>query len=125
MEKERLFCTLKHGVPHSGNLRSTNPLVLLKSLLQDVPQLVKPNYDAVDIPKLCRMVDKCINNGVFMNEEKMEWLEFLQKEEELALGYEDVEEIVFRPGDGVCFFKSLIYGQLKFKSYLNQTMKEN
>ena len=79
------------------------PLVLLKSLPQDVPQLVKPNYDAVDIPKLRRMVDKCVNNGVFKNEEKIEWLEFLQKEEELALGYEDVEEIVFRPGDGECF----------------------
>ena len=76
------------------------PVVLLRDLPQDVPEIIKPNYDAVDFGRLKSMVDKCVNNGVFTNEEKKEWLNFLEEEEITASIYEDVEEIVYDKDDG-------------------------
>jgi len=76
------------------------PVVLLHDLPQDVPEIIKPNYDAVDFGRLKSMVDKCVNNGVFTNEEKKEWLNFLEEEEITASIYEDVEEIVYDKDDG-------------------------
>lgn len=84
-----------------------DPVPLLNSLPQGVPELIKPNYAAVELAKLRRMVDKCVTNGVFRNEEKTEWLNFLQKEDELASAYEDVEELVYRPGDGKFHFTTM------------------
>ena len=77
------------------------PIVLLNSLPQAVPELVKPNYNAVDLGKLRSMVDKCVTNGVFRNEEKTEWLTFIENEGKVADAYEDVEEIVYNTGEGV------------------------
>lgn len=76
------------------------PVVLLRDLPQDVPEIIKPNYDAVDFGRLKSMVDKCVNNGVFTNEEKKEWLNFLEEEEITASIYEDMEEIVYDKDDG-------------------------
>ena len=58
----------------------------------DVPELIKPNYGAVDIPKLRSMVEKCKTNGIFKSEEREEWTTFLDTEQALADQYENVEE---------------------------------
>ena len=79
---------------------ATNPLFLLRDLPHGVPEIIKPNYEAVDFSRLKSMVDKCVNNGVFTNEEKKEWLNFLEEEEITASIYEDVEEIVYDKDDG-------------------------
>jgi len=75
------------------------PVVLLHDLPQDVPEIIKPNYDAVDFARLKSMVDKCVNNRVFTNEEKKEWLNFLEEEITASI-YEDMEEIVYDKDDG-------------------------
>lgn len=77
-----------------------DPIILLDSLPQGVPELLKPNYDAVDLSKLRGMVDKCVTNGIFKNEEKAEWLTFIENEKKVADVYEDVEEQVYETGDG-------------------------
>lgn len=77
-----------------------DPIVLLGDLPQGVPEIIKPNYDAVDFTRLRSMVNKCVNNGVFTNEEKQEWLHFLEEEERTASIYENVEEIVYDKDDG-------------------------
>jgi hypothetical protein len=40
--------------------RWVSPLTLFKSIPEDVPELVKPNYDAIEIGKLQSMVRKCV-----------------------------------------------------------------
>lgn len=65
-----------------------------------MPEIIKPNYDALDFARLKSMVDKCVNNGAFTDEEKKEWLNFLEEEEITASVYEDVEEIVYDKDDG-------------------------
>lgn len=59
----KAWCTTKW---HSEEF---DPVPLLNSLPQGVPELIKPNYAAVELAKLRRMVDKCVTNGVFRNEE--------------------------------------------------------
>ena len=71
------------------------PLILLKSMPRDVPELVKPDYRAIDLGKLNGMVNKCTEVGVFTEEEKKEWTEFLEKEEKLAELYDNVDDIVY------------------------------
>lgn len=72
------------------------PLTLLKSIPEGVPELIKPNYQAIDIGKLQSMVRKCVEVGVFKEEESREWSEFLEMEENLAASYDNVEEIVYQ-----------------------------
>ena len=67
--------------------------MLLRDLPQGVPEIIKRNYDAVDFGRLKSIVDKCVNNGVFTNEEKQEWLNFLEEGINASIN-EDVEEIV-------------------------------
>ena len=44
-----------------------DPIMVLHDLPQGVPEVIRPNYDAVDFARLRGMVDKCVNNGVFTN----------------------------------------------------------
>lgn len=68
------------------------PVELLRTIPNGLPDLIKPNYEAVEIHKLRSMVEKCTNNGIFKSVEKEEWLTFLDKEQEQANLYEDVQE---------------------------------
>lgn len=68
------------------------PVELLRTIPTGLPELIKPNYEAVEIRKLRSMVEKCTNNGIFKSVEKEEWLTFLDKEQEQANLYEDVQE---------------------------------
>ena len=72
------------------------PLILLKSIPQDIPELVKPDYAAIDIGRLRSMVRKCTEVGVFKEKEVSEWLEFLHEEEKKAEEFDDVDEIVYK-----------------------------
>lgn len=62
-------------------------------------EIIKLNYDVVDFGRLKSMVEKCVNNGVFINEEKKEWFNFLEEEEIIVSIYKDVEEIVYDKDD--------------------------
>lgn len=68
------------------------PVELLRTIPTDLPDLIKPNYEAVDLPRLNSMVEKCANNGIFKSEEKEEWMAFLKKEQDQADLYKSVEE---------------------------------
>ena len=91
----KAWCTTKWE-----SVEQYDPIVLLNDVPQGVPELLKPNYSVVDLSKLRTMVDKCYTNGVFRQEEKTEWLSFIEKEEKVADGYENVDEIVYKTGDG-------------------------
>lgn len=68
------------------------PITLLKSKPQGVPELVKPDYQAVDLERIRGMVKKCVDVGVFRDDEEREWRTFLEREERLAATFIDVEE---------------------------------
>ena len=67
------------------------PVELLRTMPTGLPDLIKPNYSAVDLPKLRSMVEKCTNNGIFKTVEKEEWTTFLNNEQQQADLYEGVE----------------------------------
>lgn len=74
------------------DVESHPPLTLLKSKPTGVPELVKPNYGAIDLARLKGMVKKCVDVGVFKDEEEREWSEFLENEERLVASFDDVQE---------------------------------
>ncbi len=60
--------------------------------------MVKLNNAAVDFNRLQSMVEKCVNNGVFGNEEKQEWLTFAKEEKRMFSAYDKVEKKVYKEG---------------------------
>ena len=91
----KAWCTTKWE-----SVEQYEAIVLSNDVPQGIPELLKPNYNVVDLSKLCTMVDKCYTNGVFRQEEKTEWLSFIEKEEKVADGYENIDKIVYKTGDG-------------------------
>ena len=68
------------------------PVELLRTIPADLPDLIKPNCEAVDLPRLNSMVEKCANSSIFKSEEKEEWMGFLNKEQDQADLYKSVED---------------------------------
>ena len=75
------------------------PVTLLHSRPQGYPELVKPQYEAVDLGRIRGMVRKCVDAGVFREDEEREWNAFLEREEHLAASFIDVEERTYLTKD--------------------------
>ena len=63
----------------------------MQSLPTDIPLLIKPDCEAVELQKLENMVEKSPEIGAFRTDEVEQWTEFLAKERKKAEMYETAE----------------------------------
>jgi len=76
------------------------PIVILKSLPLGIPDLIKPNYDVVNISRLRSMVTKAVDKGAMTNFEEGNWEQFLAKEEDIKEVFEKTKQTVYSKENG-------------------------
>lgn len=65
----KAFLHFKHWCTSQWEVEAYEPVEFLRTIPTDLPDLIKPNYEAADLPRLKSMVEKCTNNGIFKSEE--------------------------------------------------------
>lgn len=74
----------KHWCTSQWEVEAYEHVELLRTIPTDLPDLIKPNYEAGDLPRLNSMVEKCTNNGIFKSEEEEEWMAFLKRNKNMG-----------------------------------------
>ena len=83
-ENDKAVMHCKQWNSEKWNATKYQPLKLLQSLATDIPPLIKPDYEAVELQKLENMVEKNAEIGAFRTDEVEQWTEFLAEERKKA-----------------------------------------
>ena len=93
MENESVVMHYKQWSSDDWDASEYSPVEVLNSLPSGMPNILKPDYETVDLRRLQGMVAKGKEIGALGEEDVNQWNTFLEKEREKSVLYDSAERI--------------------------------